>query len=670
MILPNNLSYKRISQLGVSEKYIRRKHYNSIKVWWARRPIRAMRALLIKEIIKSEEIPDNLIEEINPTNNELPDFQRKHNTAKLKVLDCFSGGGSIPFESARLGCETWSVELNPVAALMQRSIFNSMGWKEYPSALRREGGEIIQQLKKKYAHLFELENFTINTLFWGRTVVCPNCHKTVSLNRLKFLRKKKDFILYHEDKKGRIIVFNDIPEQRKSGRKNAFKCQACNYDLSFDFIKQYCKEKTLDHELLVLSYYDKKRKSYTIADRAINSQLNKKNAFIKRELIQLDNWLPNGEVLLKTGIINPTLYDLKKAHNFFNKRQLLLLLALIKEICDGYPTMINAYGKENAERLILGLTALVEFLVDWNSTGTMWIPQNEQSGRSLAGPGVPMKWDYVEINPFADKGANFSSKLNRVCDSLEAIQFDNNIHLINASATNLKIKTASIDIVMTDPPYYDSIDYTALSEFFRPWFEQLIRRTYDPKVNLKNNLDLEAIASLAGNSRDLRSEEHYVNIMSEVLCEVHRVMKQDGKLLLLYSHKSLTGWRAVARAFKNAGLFISSCHPIDMERSARPRSIEAKALNGVVLLKAKKTIKNINSIEYDLTQLQNELDTSEIVPEQIGIYLASLACKNYLMSSNEFDHCYRQVIRIYEELMLDKSDSDYSEAVEMLNFIR
>lgn len=124
-------TYKIIDQIGVHEKYIRRNHFNTIKVWWARRPITTMRFLLIKEtLLKSNNendlIESELISTLNPSLEILNDFISKYKTKQLSVLDVFSGGGSIPLESARLGFKTLSYELNPIAYLAQETIFNSL----------------------------------------------------------------------------------------------------------------------------------------------------------------------------------------------------------------------------------------------------------------------------------------------------------------------------------------------------------------------------------------------------------------------------------------------------------------------------------------------------------------------------------------------------------------
>jgi adenine-specific DNA methylase len=147
------ISPQLISKIGVEEKYLRADHYNSIKVWWARRPVRAMRAIIINEVLQlrkaeNDSIVTELINNLNPSYEAFQAFQKTYSTSDLKLLDVFSGGGSIPLESARLGLETISVELNPIAALLQHTIFDGLKIEQY-SEIEKFPGNDTQQLKSQ-----------------------------------------------------------------------------------------------------------------------------------------------------------------------------------------------------------------------------------------------------------------------------------------------------------------------------------------------------------------------------------------------------------------------------------------------------------------------------------------------------------------------------------------
>ncbi|MBA7495579.1 hypothetical protein ES702_06166 [subsurface metagenome] len=646
---------KLISEIGVREKYIRKNHYNSIKVWWARRPITAMRALLMLEMYSRKkeiaEVEYDLISEINPTEKLLEKFSSKFKTRNIKVLDVFAGGGAIPFESSRLGFHTLSAELNPVASLLQETIFNSLEIAEYSSKLRLVGERIIGRLKNKYSKYYDLNGNIPYVIYCSKVAKCSKCKNDIDLRRLKYLKKKKNEAIIIDENGDLKTSISYIKNDEK---RKTFKCSNCGNENSFKEIKEYCELHTLDYKPFAICYHNETKKTYRKINDKDRTILNQYKKEIQEKVQQMQHLLPDEKVTEKGGVINPTLYDLKKPEDFFSDRQKLILLGLINEIIEEYKNLINDYGKKEAKQLVNGLTPLIEFLIDWNSTGTMWISQNEQTGRSLAGPGVGMKWDFIEINPFYKIGSNLKSKLYRVCDTFKAIENKNKVEIIRGSSTNLPLKNESIDIVLTDPPYYDSIDYTGLSEFFRPWLEIVIRNTYDDNINLENDHKLEAIVDLSNGNKNGKNEEHYKNLMTGVLKEVQRVLKPDGTVLFLYSHKTFEGWKVIGEAIKDAKLFIEECLPLEMERIARPRAMSYEALNGVIVFKIKKDKNHIKNIKTNIEDLDKEIRDGQILDSHKVIYMAALACKEMTLTNKTYDAAYKEAIKYYSKVSINR----------------
>ncbi|SHG26396.1 DNA methyltransferase [Flagellimonas flava] len=655
------LSNKFISEIGVSEKYLRDEHYNSMKVWWARRPIRAMRALLINESIQlrnseldNQEIDflNRLAAELNPSKKDLKRFSSIFNTSEINILDVFAGGGSIPFESARLGFKTFSSELNPVASLLQHTLFDSLGIENFGLMLENSGSQVIKRLEDKYSSLYNFESTIPYVIFWSKTANCKSCGGELELRRLRYFSKKKNKLVTLDGKNGRYKIGSTEYERE---RANGFTCPACGVENSFKDIKEYCNENTLGSSPLAICYYLDGKKTYKSFDSEMLEELSFKETFVQKEIKRLSEFNPKSTVRSRGGVINPTLYDLKYHQNFFNDRQLLILLGLIEELTKQYHIDVNIHGKLKAKQILLGLTCLIEFLVDWNSNGTMWISQNEQTGRSLAGPGVGMKWDYIEVNPFFNKGSNLKSKLNRVVKTYTSINRLNKVDILKGSSEKLNLKDGTIDMVLTDPPYFDSVDYTALSEFFRPWFEILIANTYDKSIDLRNDASQEAIVELTSKKNGKhRSSQHYERIMTNVLRESYRVLKNKGKMLMLYSHKTFEGWEIINRSITDSGFKIDSCIPLEMERIARPRAMNYEALNGVIVFRLTKETQSVSTAIEDVNGIHQMMVDGELKQSQVVIYLAALACK---LSNNEglpFKESYDELIKLYEEQRIKK----------------
>lgn len=647
------LTYKVISEIGVKEKYVRKDHYNTIKVWWARRPISTMRSLLVREMLHRNNEVDHFVDvqlfsELNPPQKCFKEFKEKYNTSQLSVLDVFAGGGSIPFESARLGFRTYSSELNPVASLLQETIFNSVTIENYDEKLRKSGYRVIEKVEKRIGKYFSINEIKPYVIFWSKVAKCKSCGCALDLRRIEYLSKRKNRPVRIVDANGTLRLENSFDKEERLQKE--FVCSKCKAINSFKDIKEFCKENRFDYSAFALCYNSGGKKYKTVTDKE-KALLNDYSLEIKNEIKNLSSLLPADNVKLKSGVINPTLYDLKKPQDFFSERQLLVLLTVIDEIINVHPSLVSSYGEEEAKQILLGLTSLIEFLVDWNSVSTMWISQNEQTGRSLAGPGVGMKWDFIEINPFSGNGSNLKSKIDRVCDTFKAIKFDSQVTILKGSSTNLNLKDNSIDIVLTDPPYYDSIDYTGLSEFFRPWFEIMIQKTFSKNINLKNQDKLEAIVELSKKSS--KDHNHYQSIMTGVLSEVNRVLKRDGSALMLYSHKTFEGWKVIADSFLSSKLFVSDCIPIEMERIARPRAMSYDALNGVITFRLLKTNSGIKTIAKDILDLKSMLSSGELLDSQIVIYLAALAVKQVSLTGKSYEAAYDEVIKTYEKIRLE-----------------
>jgi len=659
--MKTKLSYKSISEIGVQEKYIRKNHYNTIKTWWARRPITTSRALLINEILIRNNATNDLVdlvllEDINPSNSVVSNFKTKYNTHDISVLDVFSGGGSIPFESQRLGFDTYSSELNPVAILLQETIFNSLLIKNYSNKLKIHGTKIIERLESKLSKYFQIDKVKPYVIFWSKVASCKNCGADLDLRRIEYLCKKNHKTVRIQSILSELKIISNEKTENKSSKD--FICDSCETLHTFKDLKKFCQDNSFKHKPFAYCYAAQGKK-YKIISPSEKEILDKYENDIDLEIENLKWLIPDEAVKAKSGVINPTIYELKKHRDFFSKRQLLILLSLIKEIIDEYASLKLHCEDNESKQIVNGLTSLIEFLCDWNSVSTMWIPQNEQTGRSLAGPGVGMKWDFIEINPFYSSGSNLRSKLERVCSTFSALGTVNPVKIHSGTSTCLPIKDQSIDIVLTDPPYYDSIDYTGLSEFFRPWFEMLIKNTYDKDINLKNNDRLEAIVELS--SQSTKGHDHYKDIMTDVLNEIHRVMKSNGSCMLMYSHKTIEGWQVIADAFKNANLFVDECLPLEMERIARPRAMSYEALNGVIVFRAKKDQEQIKTTYSDVAQIKDRIVNGDMLESQVVIYLAGLACKEVTLSSKTFKEAYAYVTQMYQIANLEnwiKGDLD------------
>lgn len=136
-LIEHRLPLKEISEASAREKSIRHGHISTLHIWWARRPLAASRAAVFATLVPDTEENYQLVKKIVPweavkernSRDVLEARQRvleANGGVPPKVLDPFAGGGAIPLEALRLGCEAYALDLNPVAYLILKATL------EYP----------------------------------------------------------------------------------------------------------------------------------------------------------------------------------------------------------------------------------------------------------------------------------------------------------------------------------------------------------------------------------------------------------------------------------------------------------------------------------------------------------------------------------------------------------
>lgn len=174
---------KEVSVESAKEKNIRHGHISTLHIWWARRPLASSRATSYAALIpapksidewnKKREFIINFSKWENSLNQSMIEQARKDILAANggkppKVLDPFGGGGAIPLEALRLGCEVYSNDLNPVAVLIQKCTLEYPQKYGKPGEVEREVEEFGKKVKKK----IKVNNVLLEDVrYWGNWVL-------------------------------------------------------------------------------------------------------------------------------------------------------------------------------------------------------------------------------------------------------------------------------------------------------------------------------------------------------------------------------------------------------------------------------------------------------------------------------------------------------------------
>jgi hypothetical protein len=202
---------------------------------------------------------------------------------------------------------------------------------------------------------------------------------------------------------------------------------------------------------------------------------------------------------------------------------------------------------------------------------------------------LPITWDFGEMNPFAGSAGDWdeacrylgllADELNRVAMPPGQVQL--------ASATDLPLPDGIASGFVTDPPYYDAVPYADLSNYFYVWHKRALQDfrldVLATPLSLKED---EAIMDPASRSRDGRPKDaaFYEAAMRRAMENGCRILDRDGVGIVVFAHKSTSGWEAILQSVVDAGWVITGSWPVDTERPGRLRSQDSAALASSVHL--------------------------------------------------------------------------------------
>jgi putative DNA methylase len=517
--------------------------------------------------------------------------------------------------------------------------------------IKNSGQKILNALKAKTGWLFPLRKKYNDEVFgylWTYSINCPHCsYKMFLIKRPRLAKKSKNtaFVVCNGARSQKVKI-EAVPHNYNflsvwARRGGSVKCPGCNKTIGDLNIKN-CED-----ELIAL--IQKKSAAGKLFLPAEDNALPALKEIKKTEnklLKKMGCKLPESKLPRWSGIVNPSLYGVDTHADFLNPRQRLLLLYLIDELCAEYDSLLQRLGADIAKFVTGLLSALIDQLIDWNCRLSMWIAQNEQVGRSFCGPGIAMLWDYAETDPLLNGPANLYDKLDRIiagvksfaaagdcgCDSGRdravnsvkgsakgcGVDCDKEnintagVHIQLAQAQKLPFRASFFDAIVTDPPYYDNIFYSALADFFYAW-KRLLLIKIEPELFAKPATDNndELVASSFRSETPGHAHRKYCAELEKAINEGARVLKTTGVMSLVYSHSSINGWLALIQAFRNSPFVITSVQPLNIERKQRPRAVSSAAVNTCITFICRKS--KLEKSETKIGDLKSKLN--EIIRE-------------------------------------------------------
>ncbi len=554
------------------------------------------------------------------------------------VLDIFSGGGAIPLEAMRLGAHAFAVEYNPVAWFILKCTLefpSRLAGKTWPlpddgkkkeqllagmaprtadlmEQVRYWGGWVQERVAKDLAPYFPRpDGKSPVAYFWARTVPCqdPKCGATVPLIKTLWLctRKGRERALrLNPDPKGRTIrteVFSpktkdEVGEGTVSNAKAFCLFHQRPLVMSREYIRSCGTSGQMGFQLTAVAVDGQQGKEY----RDCTPEELDAVARATRDCSEVMKGLPYGPLCEPLCAVEPVpppngtrgvaslpKYGIVHWGQVFAPRQQLALGVITRWTRAAGDVVAQTTGDAALAEAVLGyLYCVLARAVDRNSSICTWQTGGEFIRNTLAKYVLPMTWDFCEIPAASEATGGYSTALNLVVEVVEALcaAASGNAEVRQQSATHA-IKPATVDAIVTDPPYYGAIPYADLSDLFYVWLRRTVGDRY-PEVFNGNDVvprDEELIQHAAYANGDNDAAKHrYEEGMAAAFSNAVKALVPDGKLVVVFANKRPDAWDALVTSLIRAGCTVTGSWPIDTERAAKMGADKAVHLSTSVWL--------------------------------------------------------------------------------------
>ena len=616
-----------------------------VHYWPARRPTTASRAAIYAALVPAPRSGDErqdaasfvtrlaafkpdpeIVEEAGAR------IRKAHGGRTPKVLDLFAGGGAIPLEAARLGCESHALDYNPVAHLIELCtlVYPQTFGPKLADDFEHWSGVVLERMRAEVGDLYpavqvpatedvakQAELFggggdpppTVGQVdpvacIWVRTVPCrrPGCTAPVPLVRQAWLRRKGGVVaavpeIEDGDRLGWRIVSGaaarDVSGQEAQTGAGQAVCVACHAPAPADHVKEMAVAGRMEESLAAVVVDGQRSKLYLNPSMSTTTP---SDDMIEERLCALERSLdcerPH-EVLqgkLRDQLPN---YGVNTYRELFTPRQLLVLFTLVKHIRQAHAEMLGEGMSANRARALATWFAMAfgRFVIAFNKFAR-WEPSVQRTLGAIGDrQALKMLYDFSEINCFENTAGCLPFALDREAYCIrELAKVANPSTVTRGNAEKLFYNDETFDAVITDPPYYSSIYYADLSAFFYVWLKRLVGDLYPEHFTLPAPPKRrEAVAQPSEHGGDTKkATAHYQDMMRRSFAEARRVLKPGAPLVCVYAHRTTEGWATLIRALIDAGLTVTEAWPVQTESRGRVNALGAAALSDSIFFVARR----------------------------------------------------------------------------------
>lgn len=570
------------------------------------------------------------------------------------VLDPTAGGGSIPYTAARYGIPVVANDINSVAAAVLRAgvEVSAREGTEMTSQLRQWGDTLVSRCNDRLAQYFLLEDAAERVVgyVFARSVTCPRTGKPVPLAPNWWLSKQKGAevaVRVVVERGGRAL---DAPEFEILEAEDAVASNPNEGTVSGGSGVSVWDGLPIDGDHIKAEAQAGRMGSilYAVAVRRPNPGGRSKWARSFRAPTQTDlaaleaaqsasaplvtKWIAEGVVpsehvpegnktseAIRYGAVHWT--------DMFSPRQLLVHGVFAEEFQRIRGEIEDALGPERGRDVAGALGLMQGKSLNYNSRMSVWHPTRNSMANTFDRHDFGFKWTHGEFDgtellpwsldqivdaysgiaglyqpgttPYAVKGETFVG-------SRKDLRFPvpGPVTVIRGSAGDLdEVETASQTLVCIDPPYYDNVMYAELSDYFGVWEQHTVGRLW-PDLMPGGLADVanEAVANPArfkslGSPKRAKeiANADYQAKMQAIFAECHRVLRDDGVMTVMFTHKRSEAWDTLGMALMEAGFEIATSWPVNTEPETSMHQAKKNAAASTVMLVCRKRLGRLHA---------------------------------------------------------------------------
>jgi len=629
-LIENVLPLAPINIASDTDKRTHDGHISTLHAWWARRPLPMARSMVYGSLL------DDPVHERHPTDQQLiidslpfagllnSDAVSKMRTRlnqqfgrSPKVLDCFAGGGAIPLEALRLGCDTTALDLNPVAHLVER------GAIEFPQRFGQLDGRgrstLVVDVQKWAKWVADTTAQEVADLypprpgsdqpapfyFWVRTMPSPDPTTEAEIpilsSRLLAEGRRSAWVVDEVDgNQIRLTVHQgtmpDDPTLKEGFESGgSVTCPISGVTAPQREVKAFGKSIGFGNRLYAVCDVDGRQRTYREPTRQERDAAD--HARLRREALEGVEY-PEGTTMIPDEVVDEIGYNnlqflpygYSTWRSLFTDRQLVLYATFFQNIRAAHQQMLaEGMDPERATAVATYLAFILDKVADRNSAFSSWATNRETIRGTFPGQTVQMRWDFCENYPFRKGSGSWDDAAAAVCKVIDhCTQVSATpARVVRGDAQQLPFEDGEFDAVVIDPPYYYSVMYSDLSDFFYVLLKRSIGYLYPEHFRTPWTPKSQEIIQnrCAPSYSGFISEEEFDRRLEGALREVARVVSKEGVVSIVFAHTDVRAWEKLLRALQAVGLVVTTSWPIRSEMKGRPvAQVKAVLASSVVLV--------------------------------------------------------------------------------------